>query len=335
MLNILIVGASGYSGVELVTYFNKHKYIKNIFLAVSNDSKDIGKSISEIHPKLKGIVNIFLESIDKFTNQKNDIDVVFLATDHIVSYNLVPIFISFEYIVFDLSGAYRIKNSDYYEKYYGFLHKNKDLLNLSVYGLPEWNSKKIKNAQLISLPGCYATCIELSIKPIIEKKIIDFTFIPVVNAISGVSGAGRNPKFSNSFCEVSLQPYNIFTHRHNPEIFEQIGGFPIIFIPCLGNFSRGILATITCRLKKNMDILEIEEIFSYFYGNKFFVRLHKNNIPSISAIIEKPFVDIGFKIQGRNLVIIAAEDNLLKGAASQAVQCFNIRFGILETHSLL
>ncbi|HET9678506.1 MAG TPA: N-acetyl-gamma-glutamyl-phosphate reductase [Buchnera sp. (in: enterobacteria)] len=335
MLNILIVGASGYSGVELVCYLNKHKYVNNIFLAVSNNSNDLGKSISEVYPRLKGSIDIFLESIDKFTAQKSDIDVVFLATDHIVSYNLVPIFVSFKYIVFDLSGAYRIKNSMNYEKYYGFSHKREKLLNSSVYGLPEWNSEKIKNAQLISLPGCYATCIELSIKPIIEKKIIDLSFVPVVNAISGVSGAGRNPNFINSFCEVSLQPYNIFTHRHNPEIFEQIGNFPIIFVPCLGNFSRGIISILTCKLKKNMDILEIEEIFSYFYGKKFFVRLFKNSIPSISSVIGLPFIDFGFKIQGKILIIVAAEDNLLKGAASQAIQCFNIRFGILETHSLL
>lgn len=183
------------------------------------------------------------------------------------------------------------------------------------------------------MPGCYATCIELSIKPIIEKQMIDNSFSPVVNAISGVSGAGKNPTITNCFCEVSLQPYNVFKHRHCPEIFEQIG-MSVVFIPHLGNFSRGIIATTTCRLKNNISYSDIEYAFSFYYNNKPLIRLYKEVIPKISSVIGLPFIDIGFKKQDMYLVIIATEDNLLKGAASQAIQCFNIRFGISEIHAL-
>ncbi|CAL4318232.1 N-acetyl-gamma-glutamyl-phosphate reductase [Buchnera aphidicola (Eriosoma grossulariae)] len=334
MLKTLIVGASGYSGIELVFYLNRHKNVNITSLAVSKNSKDIGKCISDVAPQLKGIINIRLQSITDIIVNNEDFDVVFFATDHFVSYDLVPLFISRGCVVFDLSGSFRMKNSNIYTEYYGFVHHHLDLLEKSVYGLPEWNAKKIKHAQLLAIPGCYPTCIQLGLKPLVIKKLLCSEHIPVVNAISGVSGAGKKSNFNNNFCEVSLHPYNIFIHRHSPEIMEHLK-IPIIFIPHIGAFSRGILATITCRLKTNISYLNIIKIFDEVYQSKPCIRLYNNVIPKLKSVIRSPFCDIGFALNNQYLVIVVTEDNLLKGAATQAIQCFNIRFGFFETESLI
>ncbi|AEO08416.1 N-acetyl-gamma-glutamyl-phosphate reductase [Buchnera aphidicola str. Ak (Acyrthosiphon kondoi)] len=334
MLNVLIIGASGYAGAELVNYMNRHTFanVKKIF--VSKNSLDLGKLFSEVHQQFKNIIDLRFEAISNSNCIKKNIDAVFLATDHSVSHSLVPFFLSSGCIVFDLSAAYRIKKSKVYLSYYGFVHQYKELLKKSVYGLAEWKEKKIKKANLIAVPGCYATCIQLALKPLIEEDVLCNKNMPIINAVSGVSGAGRKANLNNSFCEVSLQPYNIFTHRHNPEIVEQLG-IPVIFIPHLGSFSRGIIATITCKLKSNIKSIDIYNIFHKFYKNKPLIRMYKKFLPSIRSVEKQPFCDIGFIIKDNYIVIVTAEDNLLKGAAAQAVQCFNIRFGFSETESII
>lgn len=334
MLNILIVGASGYTGAELVNYMYHHAFAKIDKLLVSKNSLDVGKSFSDIYQKYVNIINLKFESISNFDFSNKKIDAVFLATDHLISYSLVPLFLSYGCVVFDLSGAYRIKNNNIYPEYYGFIHKNEDILKKSVYGLAEWNCEAIRESNFISVPGCYATCIQLSLKPLIESNILSQEYIPIINAISGVSGAGRKPSFINSFCEISLQPYNIFTHRHTPEIIENLG-ISVIFIPNLGSFSRGIIATITCKLTANIKWIDVYNIFLNFYKNKPLIRLYKNCFPSIQSVEKSPFCDIGFIIKDNYIIIVTAEDNLLKGAATQAVQCFNIRFGFSETESII
>lgn len=333
MLNVWIVGASGYAGAELVNYINCHAFanIKKIF--VSKNSLDIGKFFSNVHPQFKKTIDLKFESVDTAIVDKS-IQAVFLATDHSVSHFLVPFFLSSNCTVFDLSGAYRIKNRSIYSKYYGFSHRYEDILKESVYGLAEWKEKKIRKARLIAVPGCYATCVQLALKPLVETNVICNTQIPIINAISGVSGAGRKINFTNSFCEVSLQPYNIFTHRHTPEIIEHLGT-PVIFIPHLGSFPRGIITTITCKLKSNIKSVDVYNIFYNFYKNKPLIRLYKKHLPSVKAVEKLPFCDIGFTIKDNYIVIVAAEDNLLKGAAAQAVQCFNMRFGFSETESII
>lgn len=334
MLNVLIVGASGYAGAELVNYINRHIFseIKKIF--VSENSSNIGKLFSELHPEYTNIIDLPFEEINRSTIIDENIDAVFLATDHHVSHSLVPFFFSLNCVVFDLSGAYRVKSIDTYLKYYGFSHKYKRILKKSVYGLAEWNEKEINTAQLISVPGCYATCIQLALKPLIEANILCKQYIPIINAVSGVSGAGRKATINNSFCEVSLSPYNIFTHRHTPEIVEHLG-IPIIFIPNLGSFPRGIIATITCKLKSVFKMEDIYSIYNQFYKEKPLIRIYQKNLPSIKAVVKLPFCDIGFVLQGSYIVIVTTEDNLLKGAATQAIQCFNIRFGFSPIESII
>lgn len=334
MLNVLIVGASGYSGAELVNYINRHKFAKIKKIFISKDSINVGKSFSDVHPEYTNVINLSFESIENFVAIKENIDVVFLATDHNVSHTLVPFFMEYNCIVIDLSGAYRINNINIYSEYYGFIHHYEKILKKSVYGLAEWNYNKIRKAKLISVPGCYATCIQLALKPLVETDLLSKSYIPIINAISGVSGGGRQPNINNSFCEVSLAPYNIFTHRHTPEITAHLG-IPVIFIPHLGSFSRGIIATITCKLKTNLKLTKIYDIYNTFYKDKSLIRIYKNTFPSIKGILKLPFFDIGFAIKNEYLVIVAAEDNLLKGAAAQAVQCFNIRCGFSEIESII
>ncbi len=156
----------------------------------------------------------------------------------------------------------------------------------------------------------------------------------MINATSGVSGAGRKAAISNSFCEVSLQPYGVFTHRHQPEIATHLGA-DVIFTPHLGNFPRGILETITCRLKSGVTQAQVAQVLQQAYAHKPLVRLYDKGVPALKNVVGLPFCDIGFAVQGEHLIIVATEDNLLKGAAAQAVQCANIRFGYAETQSLI
>ncbi|WP_034943278.1 N-acetyl-gamma-glutamyl-phosphate reductase [Erwinia oleae] len=334
MLNTLIVGASGYAGVELATCLNRHPEVNITALAVSAQSPDAGKLLSDLHPQLKGIIDLPLQPLSSAADFAGNVDVVFMATAHEVSHDLAPAFLAAGCVVFDLSGAFRVNNPDFYTDFYGFPHQHPDWLDKAVYGLAEWQQEKIKEARLIAVPGCYPTAAQLALKPLVQAGLLNDAQWPVINATSGVSGAGRKASVTTSFCEVSLQPYGIFNHRHHPEITAHLG-IPVIFTPHLGNFPRGILATTTCRLKAGITREDVAEAFHNAYHDKPLVRLYDKGVPSIKAVAGLPFCDIGFAVQGEHLIVVSAEDNLLKGASTQAVQCLNIRFGFPETQSLI
>ncbi|WP_159567168.1 N-acetyl-gamma-glutamyl-phosphate reductase [Budvicia diplopodorum] len=334
MLDTLIVGASGYTGAELAAYLRRHPEINIVGLMVSAHSADAGKIFSDLHPQLKGLVDLPLQPLSDVAEAAKGVDVVFLATDHQVSHDLAPQFLAAGCVVIDLSGAFRVDRAEFYTQYYGFTHQHSDLLKQAAYGLAEWNADKIKQARLIAVAGCYPTASQLALKPLVEAGLLDKQQWPVINAVSGVSGAGRKASMTTSFCEVSLQPYGVFTHRHQPEISTHLG-IPVIFTPHLGNFPRGILATITCKLKVDIGEPEIKRAFHNAYHNKPLVRVYEKNLPALKSVIGQPFCDIGFAVNGQHIIVVAAEDNLLKGAAAQAVQCMNLRFGFSETQSLL
>lgn len=333
-LNGLIVGASGYTGAELAAYLQRHPHMNITGLTVSAQSADAGKLLSDLHPQLKGIVDLPLLPMSDVAAMAKDVDVVFLATAHEVSHDLAPKFLQMGCVVFDLSGAYRVNQASFYQDYYGFTHQHADWLDKAVYGLAEWRAEDIKQAQLVAVPGCYPTASQLALKPLIDAGLLDLNQWPVINAVSGVSGAGRKASMTTSFCEVSLQPYGIFTHRHQPEIATHLGT-PVIFTPHLGNFPRGILATITCKLTAGVTAEQVAAAYRQAYAGKPLVRVYDKGVPAIKNVAGTPFCDIGFALQGEHLIIVSAEDNLLKGAAAQAVQCMNIRFGFNETQSLL
>lgn len=336
MLKAIIVGASGYAGAKLAGYLQRHPQVELLALTVSEQSLDVNKLISDnsIHPNLKGLVDLPLLPVSDYTELAKEADVVFLATEHRVSHDLAPIFLQHNCTVFDLSGAYRVPQSEFYTDYYGFEHQHHELLNQAIYGLAEWNGNKLNQTQLIAVPGCYPTVSQIALKPLIEESLLDSEYFPIINATSGVSGAGRKATMNNSFCEVSLKAYGVFNHRHQPEIEHHLNQ-KVIFTPHLGNFKQGIHATITCKLKQPLSHDEILKAYQKYYQNKPLIRVYEKGHPELKSVVNTPFCDIGFSVKDNYLIIIGVEDNLLKGAASQAIQCMNMHFGFDETTSLL
>lgn len=333
MLKTVIIGASGYTGAELSLMVTKHPQLKLAGLYVSANSLDAGKSMAELHGKLAGMVDMDIQPLLDPLAVASECDVVFLATAHEVSHDLAPIFLAQGCQVFDLSGAFRVNNADFYPHYYGFEHQFSTWLDKAAYGLAEWNHQAIQQSQLIAVAGCYPTAAQLAIKPLLAAGLIDSTQWPVINATSGVTGAGRKATLNNSFCEVSLQPYGVFTHRHQPEITNHLG-CEVIFTPHLGNFKRGILATITMKLASGVTTQQVDDAFTQAYAGKPAVRL-KSSLPAIKDVEFTPFCDVGWRVQGEHIIVIAAIDNLLKGASSQAMQCLNIHYGFSELTALV
>ncbi|EPI8788481.1 N-acetyl-gamma-glutamyl-phosphate reductase [Vibrio parahaemolyticus] len=334
MLKTTIIGASGYTGAELAFMVNKHPQLTLSGLYVSANSVDAGKTIAQLHGKLANVVDMVVNALTDPKQVAQDSDVVFLATAHEVSHDLAPIFLDAGCQVFDLSGAFRVKSDGFYDAFYGFEHQFNNWLDKAAYGLTEWNQEEIKNAPLVAVAGCYPTASQLAIKPLLVDGLLDTQQWPVINATSGVSGAGRKASMTNSFCEVSLQPYGVFNHRHQPEIAQHLG-CDVIFTPHLGNFKRGILATVTMKLAQGVTEQQVAQAFEQAYQGKPAVRLKGDGIPRIQDVENTPFCDIGWKVQGEHIIVISAIDNLLKGASSQAMQCLNIHYGYPELTALL
>ncbi|HCG7194918.1 TPA: N-acetyl-gamma-glutamyl-phosphate reductase [Vibrio parahaemolyticus] len=334
MLKTTIIGASGYTGAELAFMVNKHPQLTLSGLYVSANSVDAGKTIAQLHGKLANVVDMVVNALTDPKQVAQDSDVVFLATAHEVSHDLAPIFLEAGCQVFDLSGAFRVKCDGFYDTFYGFEHQFNNWLDKAAYGLAEWNQEEIKNAPLVAVAGCYPTASQLAIKPLLVDGLLDTQQWPVINATSGVSGAGRKASMTNSFCEVSLQPYGVFNHRHQPEIAQHLG-CDVIFTPHLGNFKRGILATVTMKLAQGVTEQQVAQAFEQAYQGKPAVRLKGDGIPRIQDVENTPFCDIGWKVQGEHIIVISAIDNLLKGASSQAMQCLNIHYGYSELTALL
>lgn len=336
-LKAIIVGASGYTGAELALILNRHPHFELSGLYVSSNSTDANKPISTLYPQLKNIVDLPLNPLPASHADIGTLacqfNTIFLATAHEVSHDYVPIFLSHGCQVFDLSGAYRVNQAEFYPHYYGFTHQYPQLLQRAVYGLAEWNTQQIQQTDLVAVAGCYPTVSQLSLKPLLENDLIDRSQLPVINAVSGVSGAGRKASLTNSFCEVSLNPYGVFNHRHQPEIATHLG-CEVIFIPHLGNFKRGILATTTAKLKPEVTAQHVQQAFEQAYQDRPLVRLCGDNFPAIKQVEFTPFCDIAFAVKDRHIIIVGAEDNLLKGASAQAVQCANIRYNFPETLGL-
>ena len=334
MLKTTIIGASGYTGAELALMINRHPELTLSGLYVSANSVDAGKPIAALHGKLAGLIDMPVQPLTNPEEVAKQSDVIFLATAHEVSHDLAPIFLENDCQVFDLSGAFRVKGENFYQEFYGFEHQHEQWLDKAAYGLAEWNEQEIKEAQLVAVAGCYPTASQLAIKPLVEAKLLDENQWPVINATSGVTGAGRKATMVNSFCEVSLQAYGVFNHRHQPEMAAHLG-CDVIFTPHLGNFKRGILATITMKLAEGVTEQQIQEAFEQAYQGKPAVRLLEETLPRIQDVEQTPFCDLGWKVQGQHIIVVSAIDNLLKGASSQAMQCLNLRYGFAPLTALV
>jgi N-acetyl-gamma-glutamyl-phosphate reductase len=344
MVRVVIIGAGGYSGAELVATLLAHPQAQVVGLFASAKREADGKAapLSETFPRFRGRLDLPVRATNIADISALKPDAVFLATPHEASLELAPELIERHIKVFDLSAAFRLKDAALYPKHYSFTHTNTGLLHSAVYGLPELFRDKIAKADMIAVPGCYPTSAILPLSPLaragaMAKDEQGRIRRPIVDSISGVSGAGRTAAQRLMFCEVSVQPYNVLKHRHNPEI-DAYAGVPVVFTPQIGPYDRGIVSTIHVDLAKDWDLARVSETLRGAYEKEAFVRLCPSGVwPAAADVRGTNFCDIAWAVDEAfgHLIIVSALDNLLKGAAGQAVQCMNIRFGLPETMGLL
>jgi N-acetyl-gamma-glutamyl-phosphate reductase len=273
----------------------------------------------------------------------DEVDVIFTATPQGLCASLIDEEILSKVKVIDLSADFRIKDVETYEKWYGIEHKSPQFIEEAVYGLCEINREDVKHARLVANPGCYPTCSTLSVYPLAKEGLIDMSTV-IIDAKSGTSGAGRGAKVDNLYCEVNenIKAYGVAVHRHTPEIEEQLGyaaGENVLlnFTPHLVPMNRGILVTAYAALKKTVTYEEVKAIYDKYYQKEKFVRvLEKDVCPQTKWVEGSNYVDVNFKIDERTnrIIMMGAMDNLVKGAAGQAVQNMNLMFGLPETTGL-
>ena len=329
MINCAVIGASGYVGMELTALLSKHPKFNLNSLWVSEKSADANKPICSLYPGLLGLCELNLQGLVlnevTLAHLANNNDVLFLCTEHEVAHDIVkqifPLLAKTGLKIFDLSGGHRLNQSDDYAEVYGFAHQHQAALDQGVYGLPEWHQEAIAQSQLIAVPGCYPTASILALKPLVIQGLLKAGHKPVINAVSGISGAGRKATSVNSFCELSLQAYKVFAHRHQPEIEQELGCH-VVFTPHIANYDRGILATIYCQLKDEVNEDCVQSAYQKAYASSD--KVHCVDFqPAINHVKQRDhcLIHWEFNQKTREIIITSAIDNLLKGAASQALQC--------------
>ncbi len=341
MVKVGIIGATGYAGNELVRILLGHKDVEIVWLG---SRSYIDQNYSDVYRNMFKLVDAKCMD-DNMEQLANDVDVIFTATPQGLCASLVNDDILSKVKIIDLSADFRLKNVDIYEKWYKLEHKSPQYIDEAVYGLCEINRDKVtKDTRIIANPGCYTTTSILTLYPLVKEGIINPDTI-IIDAKSGTSGAGRGAKVANLFCEVneSMKAYGVGTHRHTPEIEEQLGyacgrdDLKLIFTPHLVPMNRGILVTAYANLAKDVTYEDVKAAYNKYYDKEYFVRvLPKDVCPETRWVEGSNFVDIGFKIEPRTNRIIAmgALDNLVKGAAGQAVQNMNLLFGFDENEGL-
>ena len=337
MIQVGIVGASGYSGAELMRLLSTRPDV-NIVRVTANASA--GKRVGELYPALAGVVELTFEPFD--ASQLEGLDAVFVALPSGEGMNVVPQLMDRVEHVIDLGGDFRLSSTELYEKFYGHKHTASELLSEAVYGLPELNKEQIASAHLVANPGCYPTSAILPLLPVLKAGLISIKGI-VINSLSGVSGAGRSASVEMSFAEVNenVRAYKVGRHQHIPEIQSILGEatgehIGLSFVPHLVPLTRGIYTTIHADLTGQCTDDDLFTAYTNFYTDAPFVRLRKT-IPQIKDVTYTNFCDIAFTIEHRTnqLIIISTIDNLVKGAAGQAIQNMNIMLGLPEETGLL
>jgi N-acetyl-gamma-glutamyl-phosphate reductase len=337
-MKVSIIGATGYSGGELFRLLHQHPVFNIHSVHTTRDEIPF----KEEFPHLNGITEMSLEHIDPERIAKHS-DIVFLATPSGVSSKLVPAFSETGIQIVDLSGDLRLMDGEQYRKWYKHEPVTDDLLEKAVYGLSEWNKPAIAEAKLLSNPGCYPTATLLGLAPVVQENIIDPNMI-IVDAKSGASGAGRTANRNYSYAELNenLKIYKVNEHQHIPEIEQQLRLWngavaPISFSTHLLPLTRGIMATIYVKLTKQYTTESIIELYSEIYKNHKFVKIRPNgNFPSIKEVAGSNYCAIGLHVDERTgrLTIVSVIDNLVKGAAGQAIQNANIMNGLDESLGL-
>jgi N-acetyl-gamma-glutamyl-phosphate reductase len=344
-LKTAVLGATGYSGLELARLLVRHSKVESPLLLRRENSGGEGENSPPAFSSFAGNGHSSLETFSWSELEQQGTELLFLATPHEVSRELVPEAIARGLRVVDLSGAWRLKQSEHREVY-GFQDANAstaaELTERAVYGLPELNAERIADAALVANPGCYATSVILALAPLLSAKLVDRERGIISDSKSGVSGAGKEPTARTHFVSVAdnLSAYSVFGHRHTGEILEQLklATSELIFTPHLLPIPRGILSTIYVHLNREMESTEIESCFGEFYTGQRWVRVYAaSNLPQIAHSLHSNYCDIGFCLDRdkRRLVVVSCLDNLLKGAAGQAVQNMNLMYGWSEEEGLL
>ena len=341
MIKVGIIGATGYAGNELVRLLLGHKDAEIVWLGSRNY---IDQNYSDVYRNMFKLVDAKCMD-DNMEQLANEVDVIFTATPQGLCASLVNDEILSKTKIIDLSADFRLKDVNVYEQWYKLEHKAPQYIDEAVYGLCEINRDKVsKDTRIIANPGCYTTTSILTLYPMVKEGIINPDTI-IIDAKSGTSGAGRGAKVANLFCEVneSMKAYGVGTHRHTPEIEEQLGyacgrdDLKLIFTPHLVPMNRGILVTAYANLTKDVTYEDVKAAYDKYYDKEYFIRvLPKDVCPETRWVEGSNFVDIGFKIEPRTnrLIMMGALDNLVKGAAGQAVQNMNLLFGLPENEGL-
>ncbi|MCI7770508.1 MAG: N-acetyl-gamma-glutamyl-phosphate reductase [Eubacterium sp.] len=341
MIKVGIIGATGYAGNELVRLLLGHKDAEIVWLG---SRSYIDQNYSDVYRNMFKLVDAKCMD-DNMEQLANEVDVIFTATPQGLCASLVNDEILSKTKIIDLSADFRLKDVNVYEQWYKLEHKAPQYIDEAVYGLCEINRDKVsKDTRIIANPGCYTTTSILTLYPMVKEGIINPDTI-IIDAKSGTSGAGRGAKVANLFCEVneSMKAYGVGTHRHTPEIEEQLGyacgrdDLKLIFTPHLVPMNRGILVTAYANLAKDVTYEDVKAAYDKYYDKEYFVRvLPKDVCPETRWVEGSNFVDIGFKIEPRTnrIIMMGALDNLVKGAAGQAVQNMNLLFGLPENEGL-
>lgn len=341
MVKVGIIGATGYAGNELVRLLLGHKDVEIVWLG---SRSYIDQKYSDVYRNMFKLVDARCMD-DNMEQLADEVDVIFTATPQGLCASLVNDEILSKTKIIDLSADFRLKDVNVYEQWYKLEHKAPQYIDEAVYGLCEINRDKVsKDTRIIANPGCYTTTSILTLYPMVKEGIINPDTI-IIDAKSGTSGAGRGAKVANLFCEVneSMKAYGVGTHRHTPEIEEQLGyacgrdNLKLIFTPHLVPMNRGILVTAYANLAKDVTYEDVKAAYDKYYDKEYFVRvLPKDVCPETRWVEGSNFVDIGFKIEPRTnrLIMMGALDNLVKGAAGQAVQNMNLLFGLPENEGL-
>lgn len=339
MIRAGIIGSTGYAGGELVRILSAHKEAE---VKWYGSRSYIDQKYAKVYRNMFQIVDAVCMD-DNMEQLAEQVDVIFTATPQGLCASLVNEDILSKVKMIDLSADFRIRDVSVYEQWYGIEHKSPQFIGEAVYGLCEVNREEIKKARLVANPGCYTTCSILTAYPLAKEGLIDMSTL-IIDAKSGTSGAGRGAKVPNLFCEVNenMKAYGVASHRHTPEIEEQLGyasGEKVLlnFTPHLVPMNRGILATEYAALKKEVSYEEVKAVYDKYYAGEQFVRvLDQDEWPETKWVEGSNYVDVNFKIDPRTgrIIMMGAIDNLVKGAAGQAVQNMNLMFGLKESEGL-
>ncbi len=339
MKKVSVIGATGYTGLELVKILIRHKNVKIAHLCVRKEPEAI---YSDIFPELKGLCDIKCSFLEPELICR-DSDIIFFALPHKVTMTLMASFLGKGKKIIDLSSDYRLNDPDLYNQAYAHEHGDVENIAKFTYGLSEINKKNIAAADNIANPGCFPTSILLALYPVIKENIVSYNQI-IVDSKTGVSGGGRTPALGFHFpeCNESVKPYKVGIHQHEPEVEQELSKYAkkkvdIIFVPHLIPMTRGLLSTCYCDLtKKKITLDDINALYDKYYKDNKFIRIRKiGDTPQTKDVVNSNFCDIGFQLIDNKLIIISAIDNLIKGASGQAVQNMNIMCGFPDEEGII